>query len=577
MEGSLVIEKLQNTFAVTESGARGLIKAAIASFFLYISYMAPMLIIMFFFNSLLSGEMVQTSTYLAIILGAAVIMYLIINRQYYLTYGVTYKESTDLRKDIIATLRELPMSYFSKHDLADLSQTIMKDVADIEQAISHAIPQTMGLTVYLIVLAIMLLMGHFKLGLAVVAPVFLSILFMTLSGNVQSRNAEKYYLKLRTNSDAFQEAIEMQQEIKAYGLINDIEENIKEKLKESERIHLKAELGNGLFVQLAQVLLKFTFPLTILVGAKLFFQGEVNLLYLLGYTMAGNRMTESVAGIYEYLGMMYFFRASFERINELRQTPVQTGQDVALNSFNIQCNNVSFGYGENPVVQDVSFVAKEGEVTAIVGPSGCGKTTMLKLISRLYDYEEGSITIDGKEIRQIHPETLYGNISIVFQEVQLFNMSIKENIRLGRSDATDEEVYEAAKMANIHEFAKRLPEGYDTIIGENGEKLSGGERQRLSIARAFLKDAPIVLLDEISASLDVENEMIIQESLNKLLKGRTVLIISHRLKSIENADQIIVMNNGYVESIGSHEELMGESFIYQSMVKKSRLTEAYTY
>ena len=272
-----------------------------------------------------------------------------------------------------------------------------------------------------------------------------------------------------------------------------------------------------------------------------------------------------------------YLDGNLQRIKELRSTEIQSGEEKKLKKFDIEFKNVEFGYGENKVIDNISFIAKQGEVTAIVGPSGCGKTTVLRLMSRLYDYDKGKIIIDDNDIKEIDTESLFENISIVFQEVTLFNTSILENIRFGDKNATDEQVKEAARLANCEEFIEKLPEKYDTLIGENGSKLSGGERQRISIARAFLKNAPIILLDEISASLDVENEMKIQESLNKLIKNKTVLVISHRMKSIENANKIIVMENGKIESQGNHDELLEKSKVYNTMVKNSSLAENYSY
>ena len=293
--------------------------------------------------------------------------------------------------------------------------------------------------------------------------------------------------------------------------------------------------------------------------------------------MCASKVIDAVNGMLSNFAELMYLDGNLQRIRELRSTKIQTGEAKELKNFDIEFKNVEFGYGENKVINDISFVAKQGEVTALVGPSGCGKTTVLRLMSRLYDYDSGKIIIDGNDIKGIETESLFENISIVFQEVTLFNTSILENIRFGNKNATDEQVKEAARLANCEEFIEKLPEKYDTLIGENGSKLSGGERQRISIARAFLKNAPIILLDEISASLDVENEMNIQESLNKLIKNKTVLIISHRMKSIENVNKIIVMENGKIESQGNHNELLEKSKVYNTMVKNSNLAENYSY
>ena len=320
-----------------------------------------------------------------------------------------------------------------------------------------------------------------------------------------------------------------------------------------------------------------TLGATILFGTSIYLKGEASLLYLIGYIMCASKIIDAVNSLLSNFAELMYLDGNLQRIKELRSTEIQSGEEKKLKKFDIEFKNVEFGYGENKVIDNISFIAKQGEVTAIVGPSGCGKTTVLRLMSRLYDYDKGKIIIDDNDIKEIDTESLFENISIVFQEVTLFNTSILENIRFGDKNATDEQVKEAARLANCEEFIEKLPEKYDTLIGENGSKLSGGERQRISIARAFLKNAPIILLDEISASLDVENEMKIQESLNKLIKNKTVLVVSHRMKSIENVNKIIVMENGKIESQGSHMELIEKSKVYKTMVAKSNLAENYSY
>ena len=320
-----------------------------------------------------------------------------------------------------------------------------------------------------------------------------------------------------------------------------------------------------------------TLGATILFGTSIYLKGEASLLYLIGYIMCASKIIDAVNSLLSNFAELMYLDGNLQRIKELRSTEIQSGEEKKLKKFDIEFKNVEFGYGENKVIDNISFIAKQGEVTAIVGPSGCGKTTVLRLMSRLYDYDKGKIIIDDNDIKEIDTESLFENISIVFQEVTLFNTSILENIRFGDKNATDEQVKEAARLANCEEFIEKLPEKYNTLIGENGSKLSGGERQRISIARAFLKNAPIILLDEISASLDVENEMKIQESLNKLIKNKTVLVISHRMKSIENANKIIVMENGKIESQGNHDELLEKSKVYNTMVKNSSLAENYSY
>ena len=318
--------------------------------------------------------------------------------------------------------------------------------------------------------------------------------------------------------------------------------------------------------------------LTLGFGVPMLLNGEVSLLFLLGYIIAAAKIKDAVSALYMNLAEIMYIDSRINRIKELREVKIQTGEKAELNTYNIEFKDVEFSYNsDRKIINGLSFTAKQGQVTALVGPSGCGKTSVLRLMSRLYDYDKGQILIDGKDIAKIDTDSLFEKISIVFQDVTLFNTTVMENIRIGNKNASDDEVKEAARLANCSEFIEALPDGYNTVIGENGGKLSGGERQRLSIARAFLKNAPIIILDEISASLNVENEMKIQESLNTLIKNKTVVIISHRLKSVENADKIIVLDNGKLNSEGTHKELMEKSALYRSMIEKSGLTEVYTY
>jgi len=325
-------------------------------------------------------------------------------------------------------------------------------------------------------------------------------------------------------------------------------------------------------------ILRVSLGTTVFTGIVLYATQRVELLYLFGYIIAAVRLTDSIAGLYENIAELMYLDARVRRIAELRTAKVQEGVKTEFNKFDIELQNVEFSYTEGvKIIDGISFTAKQNEVTALVGPSGCGKTTVLRLMSRLYDYDGGKILIDGKDIKDVDTDSLFENISIVFQDVTLFNMSVMENIRIGNKNASDADVIAAAKMANCDEFIEGLPDKYNTLIGENGSKLSGGERQRISIARAFLKNAPIIILDEISASLDVENEMKIQESLDKLIKGKTVVIISHRLKSIENVDKIVAMDKGKVDSVGTHEELLKKSVLYRTMAEKFAQAEAYRY
>ncbi len=349
-------------------------------------------------------------------------------------------------------------------------------------------------------------------------------------------------------------------------------------MEEGEKIHIQSEFVGAAIISLASLILYLTHILVIIVGITLLGKGEINILYFLGYLLAGIRMKEGAEANSFNMAELFSVDSAVKRINEIRNTKRQEGEELELSEFDIELKNVSFSYDDNvQVLEDVSFVAKQNEVTALVGRSGCGKTSILRLVSRLYDVTGGEILISGENISNISTRSLFDKVSIVFQDVTLFDTSVLENIRIGKPEATDEEVKKAAALANCEEFVEKLEDGYDTLIGENGANLSGGERQRLSIARAFLKDAPIIILDEIVASLDVDNEKKIQDSLNKLTKDKTVLIISHRLKSIQNVDKIVVIDEGIVESQGKHEQLLKTSKVYKDLIDKTELAEKFVY
>ena len=571
------MKMLKRMFQLTDMGTLGIVKASIASFFVYCSLMIPMTLLMVFIQNILELKENNISFFIVGNIIMVFIMYIIMSIEYNCLYNETYKESANIRIEIAEILKKLPLSFFSKHDVSDLSQTIMKDVSTIEHAISHAIPKALGLIVYLFLIVIMLLIFNFKLALCILIPIILSIVCIFISKKSQVNGNKKYYNVMREISEDFQESIELQQEIKSYNQIEKFSKKIIDDINYSEKVHIKSELGMVLPLSISTNIQNLTLGATILFGTSIYLKGEASLLYLIGYILCASKIIDAVNSLLSNFAELMYLDGNLQRIKELRSTEIQSGEEKKLKKFDIEFKNVEFGYGENKVIDNISFIAKQGEVTAIVGPSGCGKTTVLRLMSRLYDYDKGKIIIDDNDIKEIDTESLFENISIVFQEVTLFNTSILENIRFGDKNATDEQVKEAARLANCEEFIEKLPEKYDTLIGENGSKLSGGERQRISIARAFLKNAPIILLDEISASLDVENEMKIQESLNKLIKNKTVLVVSHRMKSIENVNKIIVMENGKIESQGSHIELLEKSKVYKTMVTKSNLAENYSY
>ena len=570
--------KLQETFALTEKGARGMIRASIASFCVNITYMAAMMTFFAFAKDLLAdGKLSHPAFYLLAMAVIVVLMYLTLDFEYRATYNTTYAESRDMRIAIADTMKELPLGYFAKHDLSDLAQTMMQDVLDMEHAFSHAVPQAIGAGIFLVIMLIMILISHFWIGLAILIPTAVGLTIILLSKRYQKSFVKKFFDQSRKNVEIIQDAIEMQQEIRSYNLVGEKRREIHQAIRAAEKMHMQAEVGQGIPVMSAMTVVKLALASTILTVAYFMLKGQMTALYAIGYMIAATRLTSAMEGVGMNIAELFDIDVRVDRIKELKNTPVQKGREVELKNFDIEVKDLSFAYGNNPVLNGVNFSAKQGEVTALVGPSGSGKTTMIRLLCRLYDVDRGEITIGGHSLKDIAPDCLYRQISMVFQDVTLFNGTVMENIRIGRKDASDEEVMEAARKAHCDDFIVKLPDGYQTLIGENGSKLSGGERQRLSIARAFLKDAPILLLDEISASLDVENEMAIQKSLNTLMKNKTVVIISHRMKSIENVNQIVVFEDGRVNGIGRHEELMTRSKLYRNLVEKSNLTEAYVY
>ena len=565
-------------FALTDKGAKNITKATIASFSVYCINMVPAILLMFFAQEILEDIPQNNFFYLAFSIITLVIMFVFLHIEYDKLYSTTYEESANLRIETAEYLSKLPLSYFSKHDLSDISQTIMADIEGIEHAMSHSIPKLGGFLIFFPLISIMMLIGNWKMGIAVIAPTLISFLFIPLSKKLQTRGFQKHYDVLRRNSEAFQENIEMQMEIKSYDLSSEMKSELYAKMDESERIQFKTESAGAAILGVSTLFGFISLAVVIFVGTKLILNGELSVLYLIGYFLAAIKIKDAVDASKEGVMEIYYLTPKIQRIREIREQKLQQGVDCEISRFDIDVKDVYFSYNDDTkVLNGSSFTAKQGEVTALVGASGSGKTSILRLVSRLYDYDDGEILIDGKDIKNISTDSLFSKISIVFQDVTLFNTTVMENIRIGRQNATDEEVMAAAKLANCEEFISELSQGYNTIIGENGAELSGGERQRLSIARAFLKNAPILILDEIAASLDVDNEKKIQDSLNKLVKNKTVLIISHRMKSIENADKIVVLDKGRVESQGTHAELLKTSEVYKNLIKKSQSAESFVY
>ena len=569
---------LKDRFALTDKGAEGIIVATKYSALKSLSYMLPMFLLMYVMQGLLGlGKFNLKISVIAYIV-IALIMIFVINKDYITTYNETYKESANLRIELSEIIKDLPLSFYSKRDLTDFSQTIMKDVEAMEHGLSHAVSGFYGFIINLVIISILLLIGNVKLGLAVIAPIYISAILNLTSTKIQKKATATYYKEQRKSSKMFQELIDLSTEIKSYNLTEEKEKSGIDFVRSLEKKHIKSELGQVIPIVSATVVANLSLALAIYVGLNSLIDGEINILYFAGYLFASARLIDGVAAFNQFYGELMYMDSPIEKIKALRSEEIQPGIETEFKSFDIEGKNVEFSYlDDKKVIDNISFKALQGKTTALVGPSGCGKSTLIKLVARLYDYDRGEILIDKKEINKARTEDLFKHISMVFQDVILFNGSVMENIRLGRPTASDEEVLEAARLANCDEFVKKLENGYDTEIGENGSNLSGGERQRISIARAFLKDAEIILLDEIAASLDVENEKYIQESLNKLIKNKTVMIVSHRMKSIRNVDQIIVMKDGKIEDFGKHDELIKSSKTYQKMIESSKKSEEFIY
>ena len=569
---------LKDRFALTDKGAEGTIVAIKYSTLKNLSYMLPMFLLMYVMQGLLGLGKFNLKISVVLYIVIALIMIFVINKDYITTYNETYKESANLRIELSEIIKDLPLSFYSKRDLTDFSQTIMKDVEAMEHGLSHAVSGFYGFIINLVIISILLLIGNVKLGLAVIAPIYISAILNLTSTKMQKKATASYYKEQRKSSKMFQELIDLSTEIKSYNLTEEKEKSGIDFVRSLEKKHIKSELGQVIPIVSATVVANLSLALAIYVGLNSLINGEINILYFAGYLFASARLIDGVAAFNQFYGELMYMDSPIEKIKALRSEEIQPGRETEFKSFDIEGKNVDFSYlDDKKVIDNISFKALQGKTTALVGPSGCGKSTLIKLVARLYDYDRGEILIDGKEINKARIEDLFKHISMVFQDVILFNGSVMENIRLGRPTASDKEVLEAAKLANCDEFVKKLENGYDTEIGENGSNLSGGERQRISIARAFLKDAEIILLDEIAASLDVENEKYIQESLNKLIKNKTVMIVSHRMKSIRNVDQIIVMKDGKIEDFGKHDELLKSSKTYQKMIESSKKSEEFIY
>lgn len=573
-----MIDKLQHKYALSRQGAVDMIKACVCVTVTNIVLMMSAGILYSLIKDLLEGTLSNDRIPLYVI-GSTVIIFLIALTnfiQYNATFLTTYRESGVRRTTIAEKLRKLPLSYFGKKNIADLTTNIMGDCAQIETASSHWIPELIGaiISVFLVGVSLFFVFDwRMVLASIWVIPVAF-IIIISCSGAEKAAVRKNSEIKLNM-SDGIQECLESIRDLRANNAEDRYMEELETKIRKVEKQELFTELKMAVYVNSSAIILKIGIGTTAVVGGALFAKGEISLLTFFMFLMLVARLYDPMQITLQNFAAIIATGIQCERLDEVLSTKPQTGVDVMNNSgYDIVFDHVGFKYSEDEdVLKDVSFTAKQGEVTALIGPSGGGKTTISRLAARFWDVNEGSITLGGEDISKIDPETLLRNYSIVFQDVTLFNNSVMENIRIGKNGATDEEVLEAARLANCEEFVKLLPEKYDTYIGENGSELSGGERQRISIARAFLKDAPIILLDEATASLDAENETAIQEALSRLIKNKTVMIIAHRMRTIANADNIVVLKDGVVAEQGSPEKLNGYDSIYSRMKKQQMISQ----
>ena len=492
----------------------------------------------------------------------------LVSVQYRATYGLVYGEVKTTRLRLAERLRKLPLGYFGKRDLADLTETIMGDVNRMEHVWSHVLGYLYGAYISTAIIALCLLFYDWRLMIACLwgVPVAFGLLFG--SRKIAAQNSEVTKKAALRVSDGIQEALENVREIRAANQEERYLAGLYEKIDQHETVTIRGELTTGLFVNAASVIMRLGVATTILTGASLILSGQIDFMLLFLFLLVITRVYAPFDQSLALIAEMFVSQVSADRINEIYETPIAKGAETFRpQGHDIIFDHVGFAYDKKQVLRDVSFTAKEGEVTALVGPSGSGKSTCARLAARLWDITADRITVGGVDISTVDPEVLLTDYSMVFQDVVLFDDTVMENIRLGKRGATDEEVRAAAKAANCDEFVERLPQGYDTPIGENGAKLSGGERQRISIARALLKDAPIVLLDEATASLDVENETKVQGALSRLLQGKTVLVIAHRMRTVAGADHIVVLDDGHVAQQGAPAELMEQGGLYRRMVE----------
>ena len=566
-----MLNYLMKTFALSRQGAKDLVIATLSCVIHNITLMLPVSLLYLLVSDLLSGGVPQNHLWIYIcgMILAVLLILLSYRWEYGATYYATYNESSVRRIALAEKLRKLPLSFFGKRDLSDLTTTIMADCTTLETAFSHWMPQFFGSMISTCIIAVSLFVFDWRMALAALWVLPVSLCIVAFSGRVQNSFTRRQTEAKLAVADGIQECLETMRDLKSNNAEDRYLDGLDKKIDVQERRMIASELGMALFVVPAGMLLKLGIGTVALVGGILLAEGSLSVLTFFMYLLVVSRLYDPLNSTLQNLAAIISTKIPIERMNEIEEYPVQPGTDeLRTNGYDIVFDNVSFSYntGEQ-VLCGVSFTARQGEVTALIGPSGGGKSTAAKLAARFWDADSGKITLGGTDVTSVDPEKLLSAYSIVFQDVTLFNNTVMENIRIGRQGATDEEVLQAAREAQCDEFVLKLPEGYNTMIGENGSSLSGGERQRISIARALLKDSPVILLDEATASLDAENETHIQEAISRLVKGKTVLIIAHRMRTVEGADKLVLLKEGKVAEMGTPKELKELGGIYSKMCK----------
>ena len=565
---------LQRRFALSAMGARDLKRGILYSTLLNLAFILPSIFVFIFFTDFLRPAFGRGEArygwelYLSLAVAFSLVTALIAYMQYTSTFMAVYRESADRRIRVAEKLRRLPLAFFGRHDLSDLTSTIMADNTELEHTFSHAVPQLFASLISVVLIILSLCFYDWRLSVALLAPLPLAVLIhLGTRRLLRGRFQENYRLKRQVTED-IQQGLENICEIKAYSGEEAYLEALDHSLHVLEGEMIRDELLASACMHSSVILLRLGLAFVAILGASLLQAGELDLVAYLVFLVFGSSVYIPIEEVLNYSILLSYLDVRISRMRQIDEMPTQTGKaEVSVRRYDITFDHVTFAYQEGQeVLHDISFTARQGQVTALVGASGGGKSTIAKLAARFWDIDAGRITLGGRDISQIDPEALLAHYAIVFQDVVLFNASVMDNIRIGRSGATDEEVRQAARLARCEEFISQLPEGYDTLIGENGQKLSGGERQRISIARALLKDAPVILLDEATASLDVENETLLQQGLSELVRDKTVLIIAHRMRTIRRADQVIVLRDGRITESGSPEELLARDGDSAAMV-----------